>query len=63
MAKLILKEVLIKKNVSKRQFSKRLGIPYKYVFRYFREGYDPKLSTLAAWAKALEVKISALYRE
>jgi transcriptional regulator with XRE-family HTH domain len=63
MAKLILDLILKRKKVSKRQFAKRLNKPYYSVFRYFRPGYDPKLSTLAAWAEVLKVKISALYRE
>lgn len=60
---LTLAEALLKKGMSKRQFAKRLGIPYQYVFRYFRAGYDPRLSMLAAFAKALDVKIKDLYRE
>lgn len=63
MAKLLLNQALKKKNVSKRQFAKKLGIHYSAVFRYFREGYDPKLSTLGLWAKALGCKISDLYEE
>ncbi len=60
---MILSDVIKKKDVSKRQFAKRLGIEYPTVFRYFREGYDPKLSTLSAWAKALNCKIKDLYEE
>lgn len=62
MATLILAKVLKKKRISKRQFAKRLGREYHTVFRYFKEGYDPKLSTLAEWAKALGVRISELYK-
>jgi len=63
MAKLILAEVLKKKNLSKRQFAKRLKIDYSSVFRYFRDGYDPKLSTLERWAKAIGVKVRDLLEE
>ena len=49
MAKLLLAEVLKKKAMSKRQFAKRLGKEYPTVFRYFRDGYDPKLSVLEDW--------------
>lgn len=63
MAKLILAEVLKKKGLSKRQFAKRLGKDYPAVFRYFREGYDPKLSTLEDWAKALNCRVRDLVEE
>lgn len=63
VAHLLLDEVLKKKKVSKRQFAKRLGMDYASVFRYFREGYDPKLSTLERFAKALDCRIRDLYEE
>lgn len=63
MAKLLLAEVLKKKAMSKRQFAKRLGKEYPTVFRYFREGYDPKLSVLEDWAKVLGCRIRDLYEE
>ncbi len=61
MAKLLLNQMLKKKKMSKRQFAKKLGIHYSAVFRYFREGYDPKLSTLENWARALDCKIEDLF--
>lgn len=63
MSQLILSAVLKKKQLSKRQFAKALHIKYPTVFRYFREGYDPKLSTLDKWAKALDVKVRDLIKE
>jgi transcriptional regulator with XRE-family HTH domain len=63
MAKLLLDKVLKKKKISKRQFAKRLGIDYASVFRFFRPGYDPKLSTLEKWAVALDVRIKDLFSE
>jgi len=63
MAKLLLAEVLKKKGLSKRQFAKRLGKDYPAVFRYFREGYDPKLSVLEAWANVLGCRIRDIYEE
>lgn len=63
MAKLILAEVLKKRGLSKRQFAKRLGKDYPAVFRYFRDGYDPKLSTLEDWAKALNCRVRDLVEE
>lgn len=63
MVKLTLGEVLKRKKISKRQFAKRIKKDYSSVFRYFRPGYDPKLSMLALWAKAIGVKIKDLYRD
>jgi hypothetical protein len=63
MAKLLLGEVLRKKGLSKRQFAKQLGERYENVFRYFREGYDPKLSKLVAWAKVLKCRVRDLIKE
>lgn len=63
MAKLLLDVVLKKKKVSKRQFAKQLGIDYASVFRFFRAGYDPKLSMLEKWAKVLGVRIGDLFSD
>lgn len=63
MARLQLEQMLKKRGMSKRQFAKRLGILYPAVFRFFREGYDPKLSTLEKWAKVLDCRIRDLYAE
>ncbi len=63
MAKLLLAEMLKKKGLSKRQFAKKLGKEYPTVFRYFREGYDPKLSSLENWARILDCRLKDLYEE
>lgn len=63
MVKLLLGSVLKKKGISKRQFAKRLGMHYHGVFRYFKDGYDPKLSTLAKWAKVIPCRVRDLYVE
>lgn len=63
MTKLLLNQVLERKKLSKRQFAKKLDIDYASVFRFFRPGYDPKLSTLERWAKILDVRISDLFEE
>lgn len=63
MPKLLLAEMLEKKGMSKRQFAKKLGKDYPAVFRYFRPEYDPKLSTIEAWAKVLGCRIRDLYEE
>jgi DNA-binding Xre family transcriptional regulator len=63
MAKLILGKVLKKKKLSKRKFAKLLEIDYSNVWRLFKEGADPKLSTLAKWAKILKCKVRDLIEE
>jgi DNA-binding XRE family transcriptional regulator len=63
MAKLILEEVLKRKNITKYRFAQLLGTQQPAVFRFFKPEYDPKLSTLAEWAKVLNVKIKDLYQE
>ena len=55
-----LAEVLKKKKLSKRKFAKMLKIEYANVFRFFREDYDPKLSTLQKWADVLEIDVRDL---
>ena len=63
MAKLPLDKILQEKKISKRQFAKMLGEDPSNVHRYFREGYDPKLSLLKEWANKLKMKASELVKE
>ena len=63
MAKILLEKILEKKGLSKRKFAKQMGIHYPAVFRFFRPGYDPKLSTLEKWAKVLNVRIKDLVQD
>jgi len=63
MAKHNLGKYLKRSGLSKRQFAKMLRIEYAAVFRYFRKGYDPKLSTLSKWARALRCKVCDLIEE
>lgn len=63
MAKLALGDALKKRKLSKRQFAKMLGMSYHNVFRLFREGQDPKFSTLNKWAKVLGCKVRDLIKE
>ncbi len=62
MSELRLDKILEKKGVSKRQFSKMLEEDESNVYRYFRDGYDPKLSTLKKWAAKLKMRVSELVR-
>jgi len=63
MVRITLGDVLKKKRISKRKFAKMLGIRYENVFRFFRTGYDPKMSILESWASMLKCKIKDLYKE
>ena len=63
MAKLVVDKILKRKKMSKRQFAKLLGVEYRNIFRVFREGYDPKFSTMESWAKVLGIKVRDLFEE
>jgi transcriptional regulator with XRE-family HTH domain len=63
VAELRLDKILERKSISKRQFSKMLEEDESNVYRYFRDGYDPKLSTLKKWAAKLKMKVSDLVAE
>ena len=63
MAKLILDKVLKKNGVTKYAFAMALDLKPPNVQPFFREGYNPKLNTLAEWAVALDCKISDLFDE
>lgn len=62
--KLFLDKILKRKGISKYRFAKILGMQQaSSALRYFKTGYDPKLSMLERWAKALDVKIKDLFEE
>ena len=63
MSKIVLDKILKKKEISKRKFAKMLGVEYRNIFRVFREGYDPKFSTMQDWARVLQIKIRDLFEE
>ena len=63
MAELKLEKILREKGISKRQFSKMLQEDESNVYRYFRNGYDPKLSTLKKWATKLKLTVEDLVKE
>jgi transcriptional regulator with XRE-family HTH domain len=63
MFTLRLEELLDKKGLSKRAFAKLLKIQYPHVFRFFRPGYDPKLSMLLRWSEALKCDIEELFKK
>ena len=63
VAKSKLKEVLRKKKISLNEFARMTGIARSTIGRYVKSDYDPKLSTLTLWAKALGVKVRDLLQE
>lgn len=63
MPSLILAKVLKRKKLSKRQFAKRLGVEYNYVFRLFRPGYNPRFDTLCKYAKVIPCRVRDLIEE
>lgn len=63
MPKLTLAKVLKRHKLSKRQFALRLGMNYHNVFKLFREGYDPRWSTIVKWAKVIPCKVRDLIEE
>jgi transcriptional regulator with XRE-family HTH domain len=63
MPKLLIKQVLEKKSMTKYQLAKRLKIEYNAVFRYFRPSFNPTLGTLERLANALGCRIRDLYEE
>ena len=63
MAKIRLAEILKQKKITKYRFAKLVGVEATNVTKYFKPGYDPKLSTLDRWAKALEVSVRDLVQD
>ena len=63
MVRIRLDAVLRKRRLSKRQFAIRLGMDYASVFRFFRANYDPKLSMLERWARAIGCRIADLFQD
>ena len=52
MARLKLGRVLNEKGITKYGFAKALKLKPPSVQQFFREGYNPKLQTMAEWATA-----------
>jgi transcriptional regulator with XRE-family HTH domain len=63
VAKVCLGKVLKEKKITKYRFAKLLGAESSNVARYFKPGYDPRLSTIEKWAKALKVSIKDLIED
>jgi DNA-binding XRE family transcriptional regulator len=63
MPTLRLAEMLEKRKMTKYRFAKLMKAEYKNIGRWFKPGYDPKISTMAAWARVLRCRIRDLYKE
>ncbi len=63
MAKLKLNKILKEKGITKYGFAKALDLKPPSVQQFFRDGYNPKLQTMAEWATCLNCKISDLFDE
>ena len=63
MARLLLKEMLKKRKMTRYRFAKLLDMEYQNARRYLKPGYDPKLSVLTAWAKVLKCRVRDLIKE
>jgi len=63
MAKTCLAKVLKEKKMTKYRFAKLIGSEYSNIIRFFKPNYDPRLSTLEKWAKALKVSVKDLVED
>ena len=59
--KILLGDIMYRKNISVRQLSLMTGIPKSTISNIMNERYSPTLEKLEKIAIALEVKISDLY--
>lgn len=59
--KILLGDIMYRKNISVRQLSLMAGIPKSTISNIMNERYSPTLENLEKIAIALEVKISELY--
>lgn len=63
MAKHKLKEILKKKKMTDYAFAKLMGTSQSNIRKYTVDDSDPRLSTLAKWAKALGISIKDLVED
>lgn len=63
MAKIVLSKILKEKKITKYRFAKMLKMESSNLTKVFKIGYDPKLSTLEKWAKALNVSVIDLIED
>jgi len=58
-----LAKILKQKKITKYRFAKLVAVEYSNAVKYFKPGYDPRLSTLERWAKALNVSVKDLIED
>jgi transcriptional regulator with XRE-family HTH domain len=63
MAKVILKKILDRKKISYRQFAKLMNYSETGVYRWLKETWDPRLSTLQKIARRLKLRVRDLIDE
>jgi transcriptional regulator with XRE-family HTH domain len=63
VAKVSLAKVLKQKKMTKYRFAKLIGVETSNVAKYFKPGYDPRLSTLEKWAEALKISVKDLIED
>lgn len=63
VARTCLAKVLKEKKITKYRFAKLIGAEYSNIVRYFKPEYDPRLSTLEKWSKALDVSVKDLIED
>lgn len=63
MARVSLAKVLKAKKITKYRFAQLIDVPTSNTAKYFKSGYDPRLSTLEKWAKALDVSVKDLIED
>ena len=63
VAHICLGKILKQKKITKYRFAKLVGVEYPNVVKYFKQGYDPRLSTVERWAKALNVSVKDLIED
>jgi len=63
VARIRLAKILKEKDLTKYRFAKLVGMTSSNLPKIFKPGYDPKLSTLEKWAKALDVSVNDLIED
>jgi len=63
VAKICIEKILKKKRLTKYAFAKMLNHSYSTTVRYYKPGFNPRLSTLERWAELLDVSVKDLIEE
>jgi DNA-binding Xre family transcriptional regulator len=63
VARVALAKVLKQKKMTKYRFAKLVGMDSSNLVKCFKPGYDPRLTTIAKWAEALDVSVKDLIED